>query len=462
MTTSALSHGGKWMHQLAGNFRNVSIYRAPSGKSALYASLVDIGDGEVLCALRTSTMDDDPRMEAGNPWTNLDDEIVCIKSCDGCETWDAGTLRPIFADPEKYDYLDVTSAPLLRDGRLLLPFYQCSPDHDEQDPETWQARLWLTRSSDRGATWTEPTRLDPSPLHSTAAFGGIIRLHSGELLLSCYGEANRDRPDLGRGFGASGVFRSHDEGETWGAFAYVIYEQEAEQREGCRGVNETSITQLGDGRLLAVARSYYDQDDYPLYRSVSSDNGFTWDYARTRLHGLCPCLRWVPQGPAGGTTILAYHDRYLDHQERGGIYLAFSHDCGQTWGYQTYVDTFAYPCLLQLASGEMFLAWYSADHTELKGAFFEVPFPTGIRAEVSAGVVELQWDELRDDTHTYRLHRGLQAGFEPLPDNAIAELPSSYGYRDTPAAGGKAYYVVTAWDGDRQVGKSWEVAVSTE
>ncbi len=449
------------MAQLAGNFRHLSIYKAPPGKSALYASLVDLGGGEILCAFRTSTMDEDPRMKAGNPWTNLDDEIVCVKSYDGCKTWDADTLRPIFADPEMYDYLDVTSAPLLRNGRILLPFYQCSPDHDEADPSTWKAQLFLTRSSDRGATWTEPALLDPSPLHSAASFGGIIRLQNGDLLLSCYGETNRDRPDVARGFGASGVFRSRDEGDTWGDFTYVIYDQEAEQAKGCRGVNETSITQLGDGRLLAVARSFYHQENYPLYQSVSTDNGYTWTFRRIHLHGLCPCLLWVPQGPPGGTTILAYHDRYLDHQHRGGIYLAFSHDCGETWGYQTYVDTFAYPCLLQLASGEMFLAWYSADHTELKGAFFDVPFPTGIRAEVSPGAVELQWDELAGDTHTYRIHRGLHASFEPLQDNLIGEVACACAYRDAAVEGGKTYYyVVTGWRGDKQVGKSWEVAVS--
>jgi len=370
------------MEQLAHNFRPVTIYKAPPGKSALYASLVDLGGGEVLCAFRTSTMDDDARMPAGNPWTNLDDEIVCIKSFDGCRTWSPDTLRPIFADPAMYDYLDVTSAPLLRDGSILLPFYQCSPDHDEGDPDTWKARMFLTRSRDRGETWSEPRLFDTSPLHSAASFGGIIRLHNGDLLLSCYGEVGRGKATIEPGMGAAGLFRSRDDGVTWGEFAYVAYEKEAEAGQGCRGVNETSITQLGDGRLLAVSRSYYDDQDYPLYQSVSGDNGFTWETRRIQLHGLCPCLRWVPQGPAGGTVVLAYHDRYADHKDRGGLYLAFSHDCGETWSDQTYVDTFAYPCLLQLESGEMFLAYYAADHTELRGVFFDVPFPTGIRAQV--------------------------------------------------------------------------------
>ena len=240
----------------------------------------------------------------------------------------------------------------------------------------------------------------------------------------------------------------------------MAYEQDAESGEGCRGVNETSVTQLGDGRLLAVSRSYYHDEDYPLYQSVSEDNGFTWQTRRIGLHGLCPCLRWVSQGPPGGTTVLAYHDRYLEHQERGGIYVAFSHDCGETWGYQTYVDGGAYPCLLTLASGEMFLAWYG-EHTELKGAFFDVPFPTGMRAEVDAGSVTLRWDGLADDTHTYRVHRSACAEAVPDADTAIGEVTSAHTHTDAAVEpGASCYYVVTAWDGDEQVGKSWQVAVS--
>jgi len=449
------------MDQLADNFHHVSIYNAPAGKSALYASLVDLGGGEVLCAFRTSTMDDSPKMPEGNPWTNLDDEIVCIKSFDGCRTWNADTLRPIFADPEMYDYLDVTSAPLLSDGRILLPFYQVTPDHNEGDPATWKAPLYLVRSSDRGHTWSRPERLDTRPLQSAASFGGIIRLQDGNLLLSCYGDASYAKPGVAPGMGAAGMFRSSDEGETWGDFAYVAYEKEAEKGDGCRGVNETSTTQLGDGRLLAVSRSYYDDENYPLYQSVSEDNGYTWETRRIGLHGLCPCLRWVAQGPAGGTAVLAYHDRYLDHEQRGGIYLAFSHDCGETWGYQIYVDGGAYPCLSMPASGEMFLAWYGEQHTELKGAFFDVPFPTGIRADVGTGSVTLRWDGLADDTHTYRVHRSAHAEAASDADTAIAEVTSAHMY--TAAAvepGASCYYVVTAWDKDEQVGKSWQVAVS--
>ena len=351
---------GATVNGLADSFRHVTIYQAPAGKSAMYASLVDLGGSEILCAFRTSTLD------GSDPWTNLDDEIVCLKSYDGGETWDPATLRPVYADPTRHDYIE-WNAPLLRDGRVMLGFYEVLAEHDEEDPDTWQAPALLTCSSDRGDTWSEPKRLD-SPLGAAVPYGGVIRLQDGDLLLCHYGIGHRDRPEVAPGLSAPAVMRSSDEGQTWREFTYVAYERELEQAaKSVRGINETDIAQLGDGRLVAMSRTY--KDSYPLYRSLSTDNGYTWRFGPTKLHGLCPALLWVPQGPAGGTTILAYHDRYLEHQNRGGVYLTFSYDAGETWGEQVFVSAGAYPCLLPLESGEILLAYYTSS-VELQGTFF--------------------------------------------------------------------------------------------
>ncbi len=433
------------------NFRHVTIFKAPPGRSAMYPSLVDLRNGGLLCAFRASTLDD------GNPWTNLDDEIVCIRSEDGGNTWAPQTLTHIYHDDRMHDYINVAATPLLRDGRVLLTFYQVTPDHDEGDPSTWHAKVRLTRSADGGRSWSEPTVLD-TPIMSPASFGGIIRLQDGDLLISHYGIGNRDKPDVTPGLSAPAVMRSSDEGETWRDFAYVAYEQDLEKGSGIRGINETDITQLGDGRLLAMSRTY--KHNFPLYRSISTDNGRTWTFGPTKLHGLCPAVQWVPQGPAGGTTILAYHDRYLDHKSRGGIYIAFTHDAGETWGYQTWIAPGAYPCLLQLESGDIFLAYYKSAR-ELQGTFFRVPFPTGIHARVTDRGVQLVWDRIRGDNYTYRIHRGLTPGFEPSAANTIARRRRAHFYRDTAVEAGRTYhYIVTAWDGkDKRMGESWEVAV---
>ena len=172
----------------ADNFRHVTIFDAPEGRSAMYASLVDMGGRELLCGFRTSTLDD------GNPWTNLDDEIVCIKSFDGGSTWDPLTLTPVYRDDQMHDYINVAATPLLRDGRVLLTFYQVAPEHDEGDASTWHAKVRLTRSANRGKTWSAPAVLE-SPIYSPAAFGGIIRLRDDDLMIVHYGIGSPQRPD---------------------------------------------------------------------------------------------------------------------------------------------------------------------------------------------------------------------------------------------------------------------------
>jgi hypothetical protein len=427
----------------------VTIYLPPAGRSAMYPSLVDLSGGEILCAFRMSTLD------GGNPWTNLDDEIVCIKSFDGGKSWDPGTLVPVYRDDSMHEYINVAATPLLRDGRVLLTFYQVSAEHDEGDATTWHTRVLLTRSSDRGKTWSTPTQLD-TPILSPASFGGIIRLQDGDLLISHYGCGRRDRPTVSPGLSAPGVMRSSDEGETWRDFAFVAYEPDLEQGKAVRGINETDITQLGDGRLLAMSRTY--KGNFPLYRSVSSDNGYTWTFGPTKLHGLCPAVQWVDHGLAGGTTILAYHDRYLNHASRGGVYLAFSHDAGETWGYQTWIDGGAYPCLMPLGAGEVLLAYY---YGGIQGVVFTVPFPTGIHARVSDHVVQLAWDRIKNDPCTYRVHRSEDDNVQPTEGVVIAEREAMHSCRDSRVEPGKTYrYVVTGWDGDRLVGQSWEIAVT--
>ncbi len=329
--------------------RHLTLCQAPPGRSAMYASLVDLGGDSLLCAFRTSTLD------GGDPWTNLDDEIVCLRSDDGGETWPLDTLRPIYGDPAQHDYIECPSV-LLTHGEVLLVFYQVSPDHDEEDATTWRTRLLLTRSADRGDTWTAPQVL-PTPIAAPASYGGIKRLRDGSLVLSHYGVVAAGAP----GLSAPALLRSRDEGQTWGEFAFLAYETELEQGQGVRGINETSVAELPDGHLVAMSRTY--KPDYPLYRSVSDDGGRTWRFGPTPLHGLCPALL----GTGDGRLVLAYHDRYLEHADRGGIYLTTSVDAGATWAEPEFVAPGAYPCLLARAE-EIMLAYYT-DCTHLQATF---------------------------------------------------------------------------------------------
>ena len=94
--------------------------------------------------------------------------------------------------------------------------------------------------------------------------------------------------------------------------------------------------------------------------------------------GLCPALLHTTAGSPRGTLVLAYHDRWGDHERKGGVYLAFSHDHGDTWTTPTFLDGGAYPCLLEphKGTGRILCAYYRSSR-ELKAAFFTVPLRQG-------------------------------------------------------------------------------------
>jgi hypothetical protein len=93
------------------------------------------------------------------------------------------------------------------------------------------------------------------------------------------------------------------------------------------------------------------------------------------MSGLCPSIWYTKAGPPSGTIVLAYHDRWGEHSDRGGVYLSFSHDKGETWATPIFIDSGAYPCLYELDKNSgKFLCGYYRSSSLLKGAFFSIPF----------------------------------------------------------------------------------------
>ena len=96
------------------------------------------------------------------------------------------------------------------------------------------------------------------------------------------------------------------------------------------------------------------------------------------MSGLSPVL-WHSSEEAGGTTILAYHDRWGPRAESGGVYISFSRDEGETWTEPAFVAPGAYPALHEYLPGEMICGYYCSNSV-LEAAFFEVPHvPNGTK-----------------------------------------------------------------------------------
>jgi len=184
------------------------------------------------------------------------------------------------------------------------------------------------------------------------------------------------------------LMRSPDEGTTWNLLAYVGYDptqpkQTSHFSEEFKE-DEPALRQLPSGKILLIGRPH-------MYQASSADEGRTWQIRRSNLtrrvaegqkemSGLCPILWHSPAGPRGGTTILAYHDRWGPHAKSGGVHVSFSYDAGQTWAEPFFLSPGAYPTLYEYQPGQILCGYYRSNSV-LEATFFQVPPSSDVRRE---------------------------------------------------------------------------------
>jgi sialidase-1 len=123
--------------------------------------------------------------------------------------------------------------------------------------------VWISRSSDDGATWTAPveitasTKLPGWTWYATGPGNGI-QLRSGRLVIPC------DHNTQDREGRYSHVIYSDDHGATW-------------KLGGNAGekTNECAVAEMRDGGVLLNMRSYHGKHSRAVQRS--HDGGLTWD-----------------------------------------------------------------------------------------------------------------------------------------------------------------------------------------
>ena len=341
------------------DLERVDIRRAPKGRYAMYGGLTKLADGEILCVFKVGSLDP----KTGSPWTVRDETIVATRSSGGGRTWPANETI-IYQDRSTRQENCCGTGYRAKDGKLLHPFYILNADYEETaQPQNW-SRVHLAESSDGGRTWSI-RRLDV-PLAIAASFGGILRLDDGTLLLNVYGARRR-----GTFRHEAGLLRSRDDGRSWGD--YTVIGATADPDGGPARLNETSVAQLADGRLVSMSRTQY--AGYPLYRGVSTDGGRTWSVGPSGLTGLCPAVCYTRSAPPGGVLAIIYHDRWGKHKPKGGVYVSSSTDAGASWAEPLWLDHGAYPSAIELEPGRLMVSYYRSS-TQLCGVRFRVPLPS--------------------------------------------------------------------------------------
>ncbi|NLX05028.1 MAG: exo-alpha-sialidase [Phycisphaerae bacterium] len=156
------------------------------------------------------------------------------------------------------------------------------------------------RSEDGGRTWSEPVRVGETMLGF--GNGSAIQLRDGTVVLAAEGPL-----DPGLEHNVIGVFRSTDRGRTFGLAAVIAADHE---------LNEPSVAELPDGRLVLIARQQGDL-------SFSDDGGCSWTApVALNVKMSDPHLLMLPNG-----VLACFHGAW----DKGGVAAILSPDGGRTW-----------------------------------------------------------------------------------------------------------------------------------
>jgi hypothetical protein len=233
----------------------------------------------------------------------------------------------------------------LRSGELLLTYREGS-DHWKTDDAVLQA----TRSKDDGETWSEPVTLLSEAGWGFSAHHGPTQLADGSVLAPAM--SLRKSHVEPRGEYRVYTLRSHDEGRNWDI-------RQIGPMPGWRWQNQYGRIMEIDGTLWLPGGGQREGEEF--WRNgyfVSYDNGESWP----EWHTLCTGLQ-------DEKDMLEFADQSLLAMIRSGreTYRSCSSDRGKTWTVPKKLPIFGQcPSLLLLPSGTTLFAYREVESGNAK------------------------------------------------------------------------------------------------
>lgn len=234
----------------------VVVAEAEDGKRAFFGDMIKLHDGRLLVAYRESTAH-----------ISQDGRIMVVHSTDDGRTWSS----PALAVDTPIDDRDPKLVQL-RDGTVLMNIFRTDWTGYPAGPATI-AGTFVARSTDRGASWSEPVKVGtamdgPSDVivgsyyaGHAASHGPIVELPDGDLLVPLYGTLPEG------GTGPATVVRSTDGGRTWPKENEAVIGKAA-----TFDFQEPNLSLLTDGSIISIIRTSINI----AYVSWSHDRGRTW------------------------------------------------------------------------------------------------------------------------------------------------------------------------------------------
>lgn len=270
-------------------------------------------------------------------------------SSDGARTWSEPKL--LFEDP-KWTHGDPN---ILVDGAKVW-VYSTRVSIPNDIKKAW---TMMTRSTDNGATWSQPVEIFIPRQYTPGKQHNAIRLRDGSYAMGISWDLWAEKGMAARTEGemnlASGILLGTD-GEHWTLHGHVYAQTEDKVRPNhTNGLCEPSIARLASGEILMILRSGGSRH----YESRSRDGGVTWSRPQpSALTGSnTPTALWNSE--TNPSDLVAVWNN--SPMSRWPLVAAVSTDGGRKWSTPRIVSNpgrqASYPGLTQLADGTFVAVW---------------------------------------------------------------------------------------------------------
>ena len=272
-------------------------------------------DGELAVGFVRGACDYSSAVEVGHRTVdNERGEHLVIRSSDGGGTWPQDSITTVYRRPEydkramaaPYSLTGLKSVDPAADGFCLICGYGIPPEED-------RTTMFVTTSTDRGRSWTDPVRMRAYGFADLGGRPSYVVRRDGMLLL--FGHGSRT---AGERRSVPLVLGSRDGGHSWGLVGEVELAPELPM-----GIMPYPLI-LPDGRILMAVRRQYDFESAYTQVYVSDDGGRTWAFlSRVNDWGAPANLVLLPDG----RLVCVYGYR----RPPFGIRAAVSIDQGKSW-----------------------------------------------------------------------------------------------------------------------------------